>query len=203
MLARQLVEAWAGAPEHPSHRQPGRPDKRDEMLRLLRQLGEAALLGQFIADVVTQDYDGSDNAALASCARLLDAKRAGELYAELMRQHFPHWHGHCADLLHDLTFKSKLAADKSGPAALRQIAEAAVSKLDEVGKQEKENEWMSWRVGNKARPVNAALVANLLDVLGKLDASELRVAAAERFAAWPAVFDPVTILVPALGSLNA
>ena len=57
---------------------------------------------------------------------------------------------------------------------------------------------MDYRVMEKARPVNAALVANLLNVLGKLDASALRAAAVEQFAARPAVFDPVTILVPAL-----
>jgi hypothetical protein len=67
MLAGQLVNAWEEAPEH-GFRQPARPDKRDGMLHLLAQLGDAELLGRFIADVVTRDYDGSDNAALTACA---------------------------------------------------------------------------------------------------------------------------------------
>ncbi len=103
------------------------------------------------------------------------------------------------DLLHALTFQGKFAADKSGQAALRQIAEAAVGKLDEVGKKRPDNEWMDWRLTEKARPVNATLVANLLDVLAELKAPALRVRAVEKFAARPEIFDPVTILTPALG----
>lgn len=82
------------------------------------------------------------------------------------------------------------------------MAEAAVSQLDEVGKQPRESDWLDWRVNEKPREVDAALVANLLDVLGELGASELRAAAVEKFAARPAVFDPVTILVPALAMIR-
>ncbi|HXJ60569.1 MAG TPA: hypothetical protein VNU68_28315 [Verrucomicrobiae bacterium] len=42
-----------------------------------------------------------------------------------------------------------------------------------------------------------------MNVLAKLNASELRAAAAEKFAAGPEVFDPVSILVPALRSVGA
>lgn len=201
-LARQLVNAWLEAPDHASYHQPARPEKRDGMLRLLNELGEAALLEKFIAGVVTRDYDGSDNAALAASARLLGAEKTAALLAELMRRHTRILHGHCVDLLRALAAgKAPLKADWLS--ALRQTAEAVVSKLDEVGKKQRENEWMDWQVPENARPVDAALVATLLEVLGKLDASALRVAAAEKFAARPAVFDPVTILVPALGSLSA
>src|SRR2546423_172159 len=37
-----------------------------------------------------------------------------------------------------------------------------------------------------------------MNVLGELETDTLRLAAAEQFAARPAIFDPVTILVPAL-----
>jgi hypothetical protein len=102
-----------------------------------------------------------------------------------------------------LTAASDVVANRQWQNALHQIAGAAVSKLDDIGKEPRENEWMDWRVTEKARPVNASLVANLLNVLGELDASELRAAAAGKLAARPAVFDPVTILVPALKSLHA
>ena len=197
-LTRRLVGAWADAPEYAGYRQPTRPEKRDGMLELLQRLGDAKLMEEFVAEVVTRDYDGSDNAALVGSAVLLGAKQIGRLYAALVSTHMAHLHGHCVDLLHELTFKTKLAVDKDGQAALRQIAEAAIGKLDEVGKKRRENEWMDYRVAEKSRPVNAALVANLLDVLGKLGATELRGAAVEKFAARPGVFDPVTILVPAL-----
>jgi len=198
-LARRLVDAWANTPEYAGYRQPARPEKRDEMLELLQRLGDAKLMDEFVSKVVTRDYDGSDNAALVGSTILLGAKQIGRICETLVRTHMTHLHGHCVDLLHELTFKTKLAADKTGQAALRQIAEAAISKLDEVGKNGSENEWMDWRVTKKARPVDAALVANLLDVLGELGAADLREAAVAKLAARPGVFDPVTILVPALG----
>jgi hypothetical protein len=57
-------------------------------------------------------------------------------------------------------------------------------------------------VSEKARAVDATLVANLLDVLNKLDAPGLRGVAAQKFAARPEVFDPVTVIVSALGLLD-
>lgn len=222
-LARQLVSAWKEAPEH-GFRQAARPDKRDGMLKLLTQLGDAELLGQFVREVVTCDYDGSDNAALTNCAALLGATEAATLYTELVRRHTRHLHGHCVELLHGLVQREakplkRLPApataatglkpganekqDEGWRESLHQIAEAIVIKLDEVGRKRRENEWGDWRLTEKARPVNAALVVSLLDALEKLDASALRAAAAERFAARPGVFDPVTIVVPALGSLRA
>ena len=201
-LARRLVDAWNDKPESAGFRQPKPPDKRDGMLALLQRLGDAALLEKFLAEVVTREYDGSDNAALVDCATFLGANKFGRLYAELVGKHVVNLPGHCVALLHELTFKSELAAAKAGQAALRQIAETAVGKLDEVGKKRPGNEWMDWRVTEKTRPVKAALVANLLDALGELGASALRAAAVEKFAARPEVFDPVTMLVPALGLIR-
>ena len=201
-LARQLVQAWQAAPEQARHPLPALPQKRDMMLRLLIELGDAALLEKFIAAVVTRDYDGSDNAALVAGAGLLGAKPTGRLYAELMRQHTPVQHGHCVPLLRALASGRETSRKSGWQEALRQISAAAVSKLDEVGKKRRENEWMDYRVTAKAGPVNAALVVNLLDVLGEVDAPALRADAAEKFAARPAVFDPVTVLVPALDLIH-
>jgi hypothetical protein len=201
-LAHQLVDAWMEAPEHAGYHHPTRPDKRDGMLRLLNELGDAAVLEEFIAGVVTRDYDGSENAALIANARLLGAEKSAALLAELTRRHTRHLHGACVDLLHALVSKCKVATNAEWQSALRQIAEAAVSQLDEVGKKRRENEWMDWQVTEKARPVNPALVANLLDVLGELDAPALRAEAVEKFAARPVMFDPVAVLTPALGLIR-
>lgn len=220
-LARQLVKSWAAAPED-GWRQPARPDKRDGMINLLAQLGDVDLLVKFISEVVIRDYDGSDNAALVECAGILGAGATGKLYAELARQHTRHLHGQCVELLEDLVRSGqkplkrlrksadadtglKPVANASDDAAWRgaltQIAEAIVGKLDEIGKRQQENEWIDWRRAEKARPMSAAFIAKLLNALEAFDATALRVAAAEKFAARPAVFDPVTILVPALRSV--
>ena len=198
-LARLLVEAWKDAPEHAGHRQPERPDKRDGMLRLLNELGDAALLEEFVAEAVTHDYDGSENAALVASARLLGAEKAGRIFSELVHRHTRLLSGHCVALLRALASGRGTSEKPDWPDALRQIAAAAVGKLDEVGKKQRENEWLDWRVAEKVRAVDAGLVAKLLDVLGELDAPALRAAAVEKFAARPEVFDPVTVLTPALG----
>ena len=200
-LARQLVTTWRDAPEYAGYRRPARPDRRDGMLSLLNQLGDAALLEAFIAEVVMRDYDGSENTALVAGARLLGTK-TGPLYAQLIRLHLRYWHKHCADLLHALTFKSEVAADQAGQAALREIAEAVVSKLDEIGVKQARTERADWRVRENPLAVDVALVAKLLEVLGELDAPALRAAAVEKFAARPGVFDPITVLVPALALIG-
>ena len=240
-LARMLVNAWKDAPEYSFGQQRGRPGKRDGMLRLLIDLGDAALLGKFIAEVVTRDYDGSENAALVAGARLLGAEKTAVLFAELIRPHMRLLHGHCVGLLNALarilplspretsgergSRKKEASAPRSSPPsageqgeepeivgrgaakqewkiALQHIAEAAVAKLDDVGKKSAAGEWMDWLVSEKARAVDATLVANLLDVLNKLDAPGLRGVAAQKFAARPEVFDPVTVIVSALGLLD-
>lgn len=201
-LARLLVNAWKDAPEYTCGQQARRPDKRDGMLRLLIELGDAALLEKFIAEAVTRDYDGSENAALVPGARLLGAEKAGRILSELVHRHMRLFHGHCVALLRALASGCAASANPEWQDALRSIADAAVAKLDGVDKKSAANEWLDWRVSEKARAVDAALVATLLDVLGELNAPALRAAAVEKFAARPDVFDPVAILVPALGMIR-
>jgi len=172
------------------------------MLRLLTQLGDDELLEEFIAEVVTRDYDGTDNADLVASAGLLGAEKTGRLYAELVGRHMRLLHGCCVALLRALAAASDTSRMREWSKALQQIADAAVSRLDEVGKKERENDWMDWRVSEEAPTINAALVADLLDLLVKLALSALRTAAAEKFIARPAVFDVVTVLVPALAVLH-
>jgi hypothetical protein len=201
-LAWRVVNAWKGSPEDHRFREPVAAEKRDEMLRLLVDLGDAAVLEKFVSQVVTRDYDGRDNAALVACAERLGAEATGRLFAELARQHTRRQHGPCVALLRALVSTRKPSAKAAWRNASRQIGEAIVSKLDEIGSQRPDGEWADWRVSTKAAAVDSALVAHLLDVLHALDASALRAAAAEKFAARPAVFDPVTVLVPALATIR-
>ena len=198
-LAGKLVKSWRDTDKFAGYPQPNQPDKRDVMLRLLNQLGDRTLLEEFIAEVVTRDYDGSENLALVAAAPLLGATATGRRMTELVRRKMPAQHGHCVDLLQALTSACEIKAHPEWQTAVREIAEAAVNQLDEVGKQRRQDEWMEYPMTEKIRRVNALLVANLLAVLGDLDAPALRSAAAEKFAARSNVFDPVTILVPALG----
>jgi hypothetical protein len=119
-----------------------------------------------------------------------------------MRRHTPIQHGHLVELLCALASAREASKKPEWQAALREMAQAVVSKLDEVGKKRGDHGWMDYRVTENAPPANAVFVANLLDVLGELDASALRDEAVKQFAARPAVFDPVTILVPALAKVD-
>jgi hypothetical protein len=197
-LAERLVQTWMESPQYSA----ARPEKRDGMLSMIQQLGDTALLEQFITEVVTRDYDGSDNLALIASATLLDDKQIGHLFADLVSQHMPHLHGPCIDLLEGLAACESVAGKQQYHEALRQVAKAAVSKLDEVGKEQDDTQWMDWRMKEKARAVDAAFVTKLLGVLDSIDAPVLRAAAVKKIVARPAVFDPVTILTPALASIR-
>ena len=196
-LARQLVNAWSDAPDYPSSQTPGRPEKRDGILHLLTDLGDAALLEKFVAEVVTRDYDGTDNAALIACARILGAEKIGRLFSGLVRQQMRILHGRCVELLGTLVGNRATSGTSEWKNALREIAVAAVGGIDQIGPLAR-GEWLPSRVMDNLRKADATLVAKLLNALGELDAAALRTTAAEKFAARPAVFDPVTVLVPAL-----
>ena len=198
-LARRLVKVWAekAAPQYHAP-----IAKRDQMVRLLNQLDTADLLAEFIREVVTREYDGSENAVLVAGAGLLGATATGRLFAEVTRQHLKLLPDKCVDLLASLAGKSKLAVKPEWHTALREIAAAAVSQLGEIGTQPVYSEWMDWQTREQPKPVYAGLVTQLLDVLGDLKAPELRIAAAKQFIARPKVFDPVTTLAPALAEVR-
>jgi hypothetical protein len=200
-LARMLVQSWPVTGEFAVYPRPNQTGKRETFLRLLNQLGDPTLLEEFLAGVVTRDYDGSENAVLVAAAPLLGPPVTARCLTELVRLKMPALPGHCVDLLQALNAVPafKLEAKQEWLKALREVANAAVSQLDAIAKSQPMNAWPDYQLIGKTRPVDALLVANLLAVLGELDAPALRSAAAGKFAARPDVFDPVTVLVPALG----
>jgi hypothetical protein len=198
-LARRLVKVWAEKAAIQYHVP---LEKRDQMVRLLNQLGEAELLAEFVREVVTHDYDGSENAALVAGAALIGATGTGKLFAEVVRRHLKLLPDKCVGLLASLASKGKLAAKPEWQSALRGIAAAVVSQLGEIGKQPAASEWMDWQAREQPKPAYASVVTQLLDVLGDLQAPDLRAAAAKQFIARPKVFDPVTTLAPALAEVR-
>ena len=201
-LARRVVQTWLATPHQAGYGRLRTPARREEMLRQLQELGDAALLGEFIAGVVTRDYDGTENAALAASARLLGAEATGRLFSDLLLGHLRKHPGPCIGLLRKLVTKRADAAKQEWLPALRRVAGAAVSELGAIEKPPKGHAWPGHPVPEAPPPMAAPLVAQLLDVLADLDAPALRVAAVGKFTARPAVFDPVTVLVPALELLG-
>ncbi|HEV7402637.1 MAG TPA: 2OG-Fe(II) oxygenase [Chthoniobacteraceae bacterium] len=89
-VARQIVAAWLDLSPYSPLRQEAR--ERAELLGLFVRLGDPTLLQDYIREVVTADYDGSENQLLVSGAGLLPVVELGSLYSGLlwpnMRLHF-------------------------------------------------------------------------------------------------------------------
>lgn len=195
--ARKIAEAWKTLPEyrHPEIQ----CEKRGEMLHLLMRLGEVPLIDEFIQGVVMPGYNGSENDALVASSRLLPPERMGLLYSNLVRRHMRHLYAPCVDLLHALmTSAKKLLKNRASKAALNQIAGSVVNGLNEVARPAKGSEWMDSWERKRARPIDAELVRKLMESLERLDATPLRDLAVQRFADRWEIFDPVSVLVPAL-----
>lgn len=202
-LARRVMDAWKDAPSYAAYHQKQRPADRAEMLTMLTRLGDATLVEKFIIQVVEPAYNGDENAALHACVPLLGAAKTGSLFAALVRRHMGDHHGSCVSLLHGLAAKNAAVKDPNWARALREIAQAAVAGLDEIAGQAAPSENLYLQPAGQVEPVQSALVTNLLGALATRGVEPLREEAARRLSSRPEVFDPVSVLVPALGSLCA
>ncbi len=202
-LVRRVIEAWGQPSEARLPLGAPKEANRGEMIALLSQLGEAALLERFVTSVVVSRYDGTENEALAASIRLLGPEKAGKTLVELAQKNMRVFHWACVNLLSLLIKESgpKLKEPRLG--ALRQFASAIVTALPELETAPAPYRSGDWTRAQKAKPVDAAMVADLMGALEKLHATQLRAEAAKALAANPAVFDPGTILVPALNTLHS
>ncbi|HLH54845.1 MAG TPA: 2OG-Fe(II) oxygenase [Verrucomicrobiae bacterium] len=220
-LAALVLERWKPTPEFSYLCHDAKAPDRAEMLGILCELGDAALLEQFIAEIVTRNYDGTENAALAKAAKLLGPTTSGNLFAHLVEANMAWFHLACVVLLRRLV---KLSGGPSAAAwlqALMQIATVTVEKLAEVNQvrlageefeaSNFEENWadaddvdekLDWRREQKLKPVDSTLLVELLEALADLGATQLRETAADTIASRPAVFAPVNVIVPALTALH-
>ena len=202
-IARRIVGAWEEAPGYPTHRSLGKAPDRGEMVRLLGRMGDASLLEQFIAGVVTRQFDGTEAAALAEGAEILGPQKCGKLFTALARENARVFHAGCVTLLHGMVRHLGPGLDAKWKAPLSRIAAAIIvefPKIEVGGGPYAGPEW--WRT-QKARPMDAAEVVDLLESLRALDSVELHTAAVAVIRGALAVFDPVTVVVPALQQLPA
>lgn len=200
--ARQILDAWEKAPEQWAFRRGGKEPDRGAMVALLGRLGDAALLERFVAGILAELFDGSENEALAThLPRLLAPKRSGRALGGLMRGVAGRLPGPCADLLERIVFGLGEQRTAEWNAALRSVAAAIVEALPRLGAGDGDEAAGSWQPVRKRKPVDAALVSSLLASLRSLEAAELRAQATAAIAANTAVFDPVEVVAPALKTL--
>lgn len=205
-IAARVVRAWkrelADAFELMDGEEPSRPN----MVTVLGQLADAALLEAFVTDIVARTYDGSENEALAANAALLGPRRAVELLTNLARAHVPSHRGDCVDLLSRLVHEQDRALDSAWLRGLRKLAAAIIEALP---KRQKRGAMSDLNDG-QGRPydirrpteADAEMVVTLLDSLAAIDAPDLRRAACDAVAAARS-FDSARVIVSALSLMPA
>jgi 2OG-Fe(II) oxygenase superfamily len=200
-LATRVLDAWENQPESRFYGQPNAGPCRINMLDALGQFGDATLLRRFVGGVMTQNYNGTENAELIAHTRLLTSESAGALFAKLVKAHMTWTPGSCVDLL--LRLVRHNLPKKEWSAACVSLASAIVDGLAAVeGNGERESDRLHWRHRAAALPLTAALMADLFHALGSLDLDVVCEKAVTHIVARPAVFVPDTIIVPALTLLR-
>lgn len=199
--ARRVLKAWENEPPYPSWRSRSKEADRSEMVRLLGRLGDSDLLGRFIEGVVMSRFDGSEAGALAEQALMLGPGRCETLFAELTRQHGRQSHRGCVALLRALVATTSTASTAAWKGPLTRIAATLVAELPNVTVKDARYRGVDWWREQNAKPVDAAEVVELVESLRWLGSGSLQAEAVKALRDNPAVFDPVTIVVPALGEL--
>jgi hypothetical protein len=201
-IAEQIIEAWEQPPVSWTYRSLSGEPSRAELLRLLEQLGDRTLQKRFISGVVTREFDRSENEALASVIQLLDPKDAGKLLSALAHENMPLFHCACVNLLGRVLGELGERISSQWRTALREAAAVMVKALQAIKPAADPYTSSGWQRAQKATPVDASIVASLMDCLRATGTDELRVDAASKIAANVAVFDPGNVIVPALGLLR-
>jgi hypothetical protein len=201
-IAEQIIEAWENPPSAWAYRSPDKEPSRADMLRLLQKLGDEPLVERFIGEVVTRDYDGSENESLAASVKFLGPKSSARLLVELFRQNMTLFHRSCVDLLSRIVGELCEQLDSEWRAALEKVAAIAVETLPGLKPAADPYASPNWQRTQKAKPVDAAMVAELLEALRGLGATARRTQAAAAIAQNTTAFDPANVIVPALTLLH-
>lgn len=200
-IAERIIAVWEATAKG-AYRGRAKESDPSEMIALLGQLADAPLLERFIAGVVTREYDGSENEAVAANVQRLGPIRAGQLLSHLAIENMRFFPTECVNLLSRLTRELELEPTADWIAALREIGAAIVGALPDLKQRRPDRPDRDWWRTQKAKPVDGSTVADLLETLASSNASTLREAACKSIAANPKMFDPATLIVQALQLLR-
>lgn len=201
-IAGRIVAHWAqpGAPRRAA-RQEG--PLRARMLRCLARLGTAAPGERFLRQVLVQDYDGSENAALAEAApAMLAAQPLQELFVALVESVFLRCSRAVCELLFLLEAGYRARPGPAGDLVLRRFAGALVTALPGLAARPAHSK-IAWPLAYDETTADADSCHHLLAVLERLQSDGHLAAAVSALIAQPQVFDPGRMLVPALQALCA
>ena len=198
-VAEEIIEVWENSR---SNRSRAKGARRVEMVELLAALGERALLARFVSGVVTRQFDGSENEVLAANAPWLGAPQARELFVKVVSENMHSFPCECVNLLTRTIGDPGNGLTEDWKTALHCVAAAIVEALPALKPAAAFDPAPYWEPAEKSKPVDATLVTDLLVSLRKLDTVRLRAEAGTAIAGNTAVFNPGTIVVPALTTLH-
>ncbi len=202
-MARRVIDAWNDPPLQPRYDLEAGRGERAAMLGLLGRLGDADLLQRFVAEVVTRQYDGSENEPLATNIRVLGPARAERALPLLVRENMRWFHGSCVELLRRIVAELGSARDEAWTKVLRVMAGAIVSALPELCTDTRQIIGQDWWRARQAKPVDARMVASLFKSLNALGSEPLRADAVTALMGNVREFDPVKVGAPALAAMRS
>lgn len=201
-IAEQIIEAWEQPPAGWYYRSLTGEPNRAEMLLLLTQLGDRALLKRFISGVVSDNFDGDENETLAKAFVQLGPKETGKLLGVLVRENFLLFRCACVNLACRVLRELGEQLNPEWRTVLRGPASDMVRSLASIQPLSDPYSSADWQRMTKARPVDAEMVDCLLEFLRAIGADALRTDAATSIASESALFDPGKVIVPALALLH-
>lgn len=201
VLAEKIVHAWETSSRFPDYRLHRKEADRVEAIHLLSRIGEAALLSRFVRGVLSENYDGHENEALVASVSVMEPKDVGVAASELIEKNFPSLPAECIDLLARLEAESRLKT-AAGEKALNQIAETVVDSLARLEPPAASDALWNYHRQNR-RYIDSACSAGLLNVLARLGITGLRAKANTAIIKKPGLFDPGTVIVPALEKVES
>lgn len=180
----------------------GKDAERSRMVALLARLADAGLLERFISAVITKRFDGSEAIALAEAAHVLDTARCGKVFLPLVVNNFRSAPGGCVTLFLQLIrgWCTPLTPDRK--TVLHELGAAIVDglrKLDSGSPPRKKDRRSKAQC---AGSVWSEALAQLFEGLAMLNATRLRDDACTAVVTNGEIFEPGTVIVPALQLLH-
>lgn len=172
-----------------------------EMLTLLCQLKEYPLIERFI-HVVSASYDGSENNALIIAADILkEPLIIDRLFSDLFHKNMPFKSVECINLYEKLVGSFCKKTENLAKGVLKNSSQEVVNGLRLLNQNTLDGQ-NSWR-WQKRTKIDSEAVVLLWHALEKLNAKSLQEETISIFIANCDIFDPRTILVPALVKLQS
>jgi hypothetical protein len=165
------------------------------MIDALAKLNEPQLLERFLREVATASYDGSENEALLAAINILGDAKAAVVFSALVSARMPQYPSECAELL--------LALSETPSHRFPEVAAAVVEGLDRIGAGDSETGASDWEAEGEERPLGPQLLENLLRALQHFNGGVLCSATADKIVSRSEIFNPVTLVVPAIERICA